>query len=51
VYRVEVVLHLEIQIPSVRIAILEGLSEDENHKPHLVGLEFVDEKRLKHNKN
>ena len=46
VYGVEVVLPLEIQIPSLRIAILEGLSEDENHKLRLAELESLDEKRL-----
>ena len=37
---------LKIQIPSLRIAILEGLSEDENHKLRLAELESLDEKRL-----
>ena len=37
---------MEIQIPSLRIAILEGLSEDENHKLRLAELESLDEKRL-----
>jgi len=46
VYGVEAVLPLEIQIPSLRIAILEGLSEDENHKLRLVELESLDAKRL-----
>ena len=46
VYGVEVVLPLEIQIPSLCIAILEGLSEDDNHKLRLTELESLDEKRL-----
>jgi len=46
VYGVEAVLHLEIQIPSLRIATLEGVSVDENHKLCLVELESLDEKRL-----
>ena len=45
-YGVEAVLPLEIQIPSLRIAILEGLSEDENHKLRLANLESLDEERL-----
>ena len=45
-YGVEAVLPLEIQIPSLHITILEGLSEDENHKLRLVELESLDEKRL-----
>ena len=46
VYGVEAVLPLEIQITSLRITILEGLSEDENHKLRLAELESLDEKRL-----
>ena len=46
VYGVEAVLPLELQIPSLRIAIQEGLTEDENHKLHLAELEALDEKRL-----
>jgi len=46
VYGVEAVLPLEIQIPSLRIAIQEGLSEDDNHKLRLAELESLDEKRL-----
>ena len=45
-YGVEAVLPLEIQIPSLRVAIREGLSEDENHKLRLAELESLDEKRL-----
>ena len=46
VYRVEVVLPLELQIPSLRIAIQEGLTEDENHKFRLAELEALDENIL-----
>ncbi|CAM8989514.1 unnamed protein product [Rhodiola kirilowii] len=46
VYGVEAVLPLELQIPSMRIAIQEGLSSDENDKLHLAELEALDEKRL-----
>ena len=46
VYGVEAVLPLELQIPSLRIAIQEGLTEDENHKLRLAELEALDEKRL-----
>ena len=46
VYGVEVVLPLEFQIPSLRIAIQEGLTEDENHRLRLAELEALDERRL-----
>ncbi|CAM8996545.1 unnamed protein product [Rhodiola kirilowii] len=46
VYGVEAVLPLELQIPSMRIAIQEGLSSDENNKLRLAELEALDEKRL-----
>ncbi|XP_074301284.1 uncharacterized protein LOC141632658 [Silene latifolia] len=46
VYGVEAVLSLEIQIPSLRIAIQEELTEDENDKLRLAELEALDEKRL-----
>ncbi|CAM8989666.1 unnamed protein product [Rhodiola kirilowii] len=46
VYGVEAVLPLELQIPSMRIAIQEGLSSDENDKLRLAELEALDEKRL-----
>ena len=42
VYGVEVVLPLELQIPSLRIAIQEGLTVDENHKLRLAKLEALD---------
>ena len=46
VYGVEAVLPLELQIPSLRITIQEGLTEDKNHKLRLAELEALDEKRL-----
>jgi len=46
VYGFEVVLPLELQIPSFRIVVREGLIEDENHKLRLDELEALDEKRL-----
>jgi len=45
VYGVEAVLPLKIQIPSLRIAILEGVSEDNNHKLRLAELESLKEKK------
>ncbi|KAL0295506.1 UNVERIFIED_CONTAM: hypothetical protein Sangu_2507700 [Sesamum angustifolium] len=50
VYGVEAVLPLEQQIPSLRIAIQKGLTEEENARIRLEELEALDEKRLKHNK-
>ena len=47
VYRVEDVLPLERQISSLRIAIQEGLTKEENAKLGLQELEALDEKRLK----
>ncbi|XP_074314031.1 uncharacterized protein LOC141649235 [Silene latifolia] len=46
VYGVEAVLPLELQISSLRIAIQEGLTDDENDKLRLAELEALDEKRL-----
>ncbi|KAL0444586.1 UNVERIFIED_CONTAM: hypothetical protein Slati_2181300 [Sesamum latifolium] len=46
VYGVEAVLPLEQQIPSLRIAIQEGLTEEENACLRLKKLEALDEKRL-----
>ncbi|KAL2944011.1 Gypsy retrotransposon integrase-like protein 1 [Bienertia sinuspersici] len=46
VYGVEAILPLEIQIPSLRMAIQEGLTEEENAKLRLAELEALDEKRL-----
>jgi len=43
---VDVILLLEIQILSLRIAIQESLSKVENHQLHLAELEALDEKRL-----
>ncbi|KAG9453432.1 hypothetical protein H6P81_006336 [Aristolochia fimbriata] len=46
VYGVEAVLPLEIQIPSLRVALREGLTEEENIQLRLQELESLDEKRL-----
>ena len=46
VYGVEAVLPLEQQIPSLRIAIQEGLTNEENVRLRLQELEALDEKRL-----
>ncbi|KAL0416598.1 UNVERIFIED_CONTAM: hypothetical protein Slati_3491700 [Sesamum latifolium] len=46
VYGVEAVLPLEQQIPSLKIAIQEGLTEEENARIRLEELEALDEKRL-----
>ncbi|KAL0298854.1 UNVERIFIED_CONTAM: hypothetical protein Sradi_6545200 [Sesamum radiatum] len=46
VYGVEAVLPLEQQIPSLRIAIQKGLTEEENARIRLEELEALDEKRL-----
>ncbi|XP_019190497.1 PREDICTED: uncharacterized protein LOC109184956 [Ipomoea nil] len=46
VYGVEAVLPLERQIPSLRLAIQEGLTDEENAKLRLAELEVLDEKRL-----
>ncbi|XP_071924896.1 uncharacterized protein [Coffea arabica] len=46
VYGVEAVLPLECQIPSLRIAIQEGFSEENNVRLRLEELEALDEKRL-----
>ncbi|XP_071920668.1 uncharacterized protein [Coffea arabica] len=46
VYGIEAVLPLECQIPSLRIAIQEGLSEEDNVRLRLEELEALDEKRL-----
>ncbi|XP_071914032.1 uncharacterized protein [Coffea arabica] len=51
VYGVEAVLPLEQQIPSLRIAIQEGLTEEENVRLHLEELEGLDEKRLEAQQN
>ncbi|KAM2959948.1 hypothetical protein FF1_029703 [Malus domestica] len=46
VYGVEAVLPLKSQIPSLRMAIQEGLTEKENAKLRLQELEALDERRL-----
>jgi len=46
VYGVEAVLPLERQIPSLRIAIQEGLTVEDNARLRLEELEALDEKRL-----
>ncbi|KAK4411741.1 hypothetical protein Sango_0247100 [Sesamum angolense] len=46
VYGVEAVSPLEQQIPSLRIAIQEGRTEEENARIRLEELEALDEKRL-----
>ena len=46
VYGVEAVLPLEKQIPSLRMTIQEGLTEEENARLRLEELEALDEKRL-----
>ncbi|XP_060200307.1 uncharacterized protein LOC132628548 [Lycium barbarum] len=50
-YGVEAVLPLERQIPSLRLAIQEGLTEEENARLHLAELEALDEKRLEAQQN
>ncbi|MBT0984565.1 hypothetical protein KJ032_26380, partial [Salmonella enterica subsp. enterica serovar Typhimurium] len=47
VYGVEAILPLESQIPSLKMAIQEGLTEDENAKLRLQELEELDGRRLK----
>ncbi|XP_071939174.1 uncharacterized protein [Coffea arabica] len=46
VYGVEAVLPLKCQIPSLKITIQEGLTEKDNVRLRLEGLEALDEKRL-----
>ncbi|KAM2413537.1 hypothetical protein ACFX1X_000141 [Malus domestica] len=46
IYGVEAVLPLESQIPSLRMAIQEGLTDEENAKLRLQELESLDERRL-----
>ena len=46
VYCVEVVLPVDLQIPSLRIAIHEGLTDEDNTKLCLQELEALDEKQL-----
>ncbi|XP_070035243.1 uncharacterized protein [Nicotiana tomentosiformis] len=46
VYGVKAVLPLERQIPSLRLAIQEGITEEENAQLRLAELQALDEKRL-----
>ncbi|XP_073061914.1 uncharacterized protein [Primulina eburnea] len=46
VYGVEAIVPLEQQIPSLRMAVQEGLTEEENARLRLEELEALDEKRL-----
>ncbi|XP_070049573.1 uncharacterized protein [Nicotiana tomentosiformis] len=46
VYGVEAVLPLERQIPSLRMAIQKGITDEENARLRLAELEALDEKRL-----
>ncbi|XP_070008529.1 uncharacterized protein [Nicotiana sylvestris] len=46
IYGVEAVLPLERQIPSLRLAIQEGIIDEENTRLRLAELEALDEKRL-----
>ena len=46
VYRCEVVLLLEIQIPSLRIALAAEMTDEEQHRLRLQELEALDDKRL-----
>ncbi|KAF3650599.1 putative homeobox-leucine zipper protein ROC8-like [Capsicum annuum] len=50
-FRVEAALPLERQIPSLRLAIQEGLTDEKNTKLRLVVLEAFDEKRLEAQQN
>ncbi|XP_028060408.1 uncharacterized protein LOC114264016 [Camellia sinensis] len=46
VFRGEAVLLLEVQIPSLRVAIQQSLTEDESARVRLTELETLDERRL-----
>ncbi|XP_019163577.1 PREDICTED: uncharacterized protein LOC109159921 [Ipomoea nil] len=50
VYGVEAVLPLERQIPSLRLVVQEGLTDEENAKLRLAELEVLDENVYKRNK-
>ena len=50
-FGVEAVLPLERQIPSLRLAIQEGLTEEENARLRLAELEALNEKRLEAQQN
>ncbi len=46
VFGIKAVLPVEVQIPSLRVAIQESLTEEESAKVRLAELESLDEKRL-----
>ena len=46
VYGCEAVIPLEIQIPSLRIALMTKMTEGDNDRLHLQELKVLDEKRL-----
>lgn len=46
VYGCEAVLPLEIQIPSLRVAVQYDMTPDDNAKLRLIELESLDERRL-----
>ncbi|XP_070005803.1 uncharacterized protein [Nicotiana sylvestris] len=46
IYGVEAVLPLECQIPSLRLVIQEGITDEENARLRLAELEALDEKKL-----
>ena len=46
VYRAEAVLPLEIQIPSLRVALATEMTNEEQHVLRLQELEALDDKRL-----
>jgi len=46
VYGCEVVLPLEIQIPSLRVALTTKMTDEEKHQLRLQELEALDDKRL-----
>ncbi|XP_070036675.1 uncharacterized protein [Nicotiana tomentosiformis] len=51
IYGVKTVLPLERQIPSLRLAIQEGITDEENAQLRLAELEALDEKRLEAQQN
>jgi len=46
VYECEAVIPLEIQIPSLRVALTTKMTDKDNHQLHLQELKTLDEKRL-----
>ena len=50
-YGLKVILHFEVQIPLLPIAIQEDLTKDEYHKLRLVELKVLDKKRLQVQQN